>query len=114
MEARAARLAKNEALFRDVNERIAEVAHSLADDGERLLLEGLVCECVDPLCTQRLGPIAPEEYEAIRGDARRFLIVPEHDDPQEETVVEKRTGYWIVEKREGVPADVARKLDPRA
>jgi hypothetical protein len=107
-------LAKNEALFRDVNERIAEVTESLTEEGADLLLDGLVCECVDPLCTERLGALTPEEYEAIRSDARRFLVVPQHDDPEEEVVLERRPAYWIVEKHEGIPSDVARKLDPRA
>jgi hypothetical protein len=30
-----------------------------------------------------------------------------------ESVIEMNPTYWVVEKREGVPAEVARERDPR-
>jgi hypothetical protein len=61
------RLAKNEALFRQVNERVAEVTKALASGLSRpTTLDGLVCECADPLCSERVGPLTISAYEAVR------------------------------------------------
>jgi hypothetical protein len=116
VESRTSRLAKNEALFRDVNERITEISQSLAVDSahQPKLIDGLVCECSDPLCTERVGPLTVTEYEAVRDDPRRFIIAPNHHAADVESVIEKHSSYWIVEKDEGVPADVATELDPRS
>jgi len=115
VEARTTRLAKNEALFREVNERVVDVTQSFArslDLGDEI--DGFVCECSDPLCLDRVGPLTVEEYEAVRRDARRFIIAPNHQAPDVESVVEKRQRYWIVEKSEGIPSEVARERDPRS
>lgn len=110
MEARESRLAKNEALFREVNERIAEITEGLANPEA---LDGLVCECADPLCLERVGPLTIAEYESVRTDSRRFIIAAGHESPDVESIVERQPTYWVVEKHEGVPADVARERDPR-
>ena len=116
VESRPSRLAKNEALFRDVNERITEISQTLAVDlaHQPKLIDGLVCECSDPLCTEQVGPLTVPEYEAVRDDPRRFIIAPNHHAADVESVIEKHSSYWIVEKDEGVPADVATELDPRS
>jgi hypothetical protein len=115
MEARDSRLAKNEALFREVNERIAEITEGLAQGiSQPESLDGLVCECADPLCLERVGPVTIAEYEAVRSDARRFIVATGHESLDVETVVERLPAYSIVEKHEGVPADVARERDPRS
>jgi hypothetical protein len=114
VEPRLSRLAKNEAVFREVNERVAEITAELAPGApypERV--EGLICECSDPLCLERVGPLTIAEYEAVRRDAERFIITAGHQAADVERVVEKRASYWVVEKDEGVPADVARERDPR-
>jgi hypothetical protein len=57
MEPRLTRLAKNEALFHEVNERISEISQELAPGaGNRELIDGLICECSDPQCLERVGP----------------------------------------------------------
>jgi hypothetical protein len=111
MEARASRLAKNEALFREVNERIAEITEGLSNSQD---LDGVVCECADPLCLDRVGPLTLAEYEKVRGDGRRFIIAAGHESPDVENIVDRQPRYWVVEKHEGVPADVARERDPRS
>jgi hypothetical protein len=114
MEARIARLAKNEALFREVNERIAEITEGLASGvSQANALGGLVCECADPLCLERVGPLTIAEYETVRSDPRRFIIAPGHESPDVENVVERQPTYSIVEKHEGVASDVARERDSR-
>jgi hypothetical protein len=114
MEARASRLAKNEALFREVNERIAQITEGLGSGAyQPEALDGVVCECADPLCLERVGPLTIAEYEKVRSDSRRFVIAAGHESPDVERVVQREPAYWIVEKHEGVPADVARERDPR-
>jgi len=95
------RAARNEALFREVNENIAR----LDERHEAAAGPVFVCECADPECTQRLS-VEPETYRRVREQPRWFLLVPGHEDPQIERVVESRTDYLIVEKM-GAAGEVA-------
>lgn len=115
MEPRESRLAKNEAVFRSVNERVVELHQELGSlfNPQAELVDGLICECSDAGCLERISPVTVRDYEAVRSDARRFIIAPNHQALDVEDIVEKHTSYWIVEKHEGVPADVARERDPR-
>jgi hypothetical protein len=96
MEPREERLARNEVLFREVNDRIAELApgHSNGDFH-------IVCECATTGCRQRLL-VSIEDYERTRGHPRRFLILPGHTVPDVEDVVESRGSYDVVEKHPDV------------
>jgi hypothetical protein len=100
------KIARTEARFRNVNERIAETALEIgADQAE------LVCECADPECGERFhAPL--DDYEEVRADGARFLIVAEHEEPPHERVIDSRPGFRIVEKLRGVAA-AARRLNPR-
>ena len=102
------RMARTEALFRDVNERIAESAERF--DAERA---DFVCECGDQTCTERI-PASLDEYERARENGTHFMIRPGHEDRRYERVVE-RDGkrLAIVEKFQARIAAIARKLDPR-
>jgi hypothetical protein len=102
------RIAKTEALFRDVNERIAE-ASGRFDAGEAEFM----CECSDPACAERLE-VSLDEYETVREDPTTFLLNPDHVDPQVEQIVGRRGDYAIVQKVDEVVARIVRKLDPRA
>jgi 3,4-dihydroxy-2-butanone 4-phosphate synthase len=103
---REAALGENEAVFREVNERIREIT-TYHRDAEFL------CECADPTCAE---PIALEldEYERVRRDAAQFLVVPGHDHPDVETVVSANDRFAVVRKKAGVPTEVAVETDPRA
>jgi hypothetical protein len=114
MEPRLTRLAKNEAIFREVNERISEISQELAPGADNPeLIDGLICECSDTLCLERVGPLTIREYEGIRQDPRRFIIAAGHQAADVERVVDRQPTYWTVEKHEGAPSDVARERDPR-
>jgi hypothetical protein len=108
MTEREVRIAQTEALFRDVNERIAESAERFsADDAE------FICECSDPACTQRVGATL-NEYERVREQGDHFLLVAGHEDTSVERVVDRpRTRLAIVQKVNDVVARTARRLDPR-
>ena len=107
MRTREERLAANEALFREVNERIAEVS-------ERFALEEVsaICECATVDCTQRFD-LSRRDYKEVRSASIQFVLVPGHEKPDIERVVERRDRYLIVEKI-GEGAEVAEERDSRA
>src|SRR6266571_9512115 len=104
---RGRRLGLNEAVFREVNERIQDVAESF-ELGDQPL--NLVCECGDPTCVQRIT-LTRAEYEAVRADPTHFAVYPGHEIPDVEAVVEKRNGYDVISKSAGAAADVAEETD---
>jgi hypothetical protein len=110
MDERARRIGENEALFRRLNEEVEGVNRSFASITRTM---DLVCECGDLACLERF--VVPIElYERVRGDARRFFVLPGHVADDVEEVVERLDGYVVVQKRPGVPADVAERTDPRS
>jgi len=107
MTPREERIAKVEALFRDVNERIAEASERFeSDDAE------FMCECADPACAERLE-VPLDEYEEVRDDATTFVLDPDHIRPDVEKIVHRRRGYAVVKKVDAAVARIVRKLDPR-
>jgi hypothetical protein len=112
MGERDKRLARNEALYREVNERVAEVAEQFLEVQVQTPV-GFICECGAADCTE---PIATTlaEYEAIRDEPTRFAVVPGHEAPEIESVVERHPAYLVVEKRDEDAQEVARATDPRA
>ena len=102
-------MAQNEALFREVNEKVNAVAERF--DVESHVYEYL-CECANADCTFRL-PLTQADYERVRSDPAQFAVRPEHALPEIETVVEERDGYWIVRKK-GEAAEYVEQLDPRS
>ena len=109
MDARQERLARNEALFREVNERVRVLAAVHGNDGH---VYEFFCECSNADCTFQLRATL-DEYEAVRAHGDRFLVAREHALPEIETVVERTDAWWIVEKQ-GEPAALAEELDPRS
>jgi hypothetical protein len=103
------RVGLNEAVFREVNERLRDLNLTFTTLSERM---DLICECSDTSCAAHLS-MSPAEYDALRADARRFVVVPGHEDrPHVERVVEEHEGYNVVEKR-GDAASTAEQTDPR-
>lgn len=107
---RAERIGMNEAVFRDVNERIQDVASAFDLAAEPL---DLICECGNAQCVERIS-VSRKEYEEIRADPHLFAVAPEHVAPDVEELVERRDRYDIVRKYQGVPARIAEETDPRA
>jgi hypothetical protein len=98
------RLARNQTLFREVNERISEVASKVS-------FNEFVCECSDPSCTRSLF-VAKEEYEAVRSYPARFVVARGHELPKVERVVEDHERFLVVEKT--VETEFMAETDPRA
>jgi hypothetical protein len=102
------RLAANEVIFREVNEGI-ERGQWPGEAGEPI---GFRCECARLGCNL-LVKLTLSEYEHVRADPRRFMMVPGHQIPAVETVVEERSGYVVVEKR-AEAGERAAASDPRS
>jgi hypothetical protein len=103
-EQRAAKGARNQALWRHVNERIEAVM----DDAQH---PEFICECASLDCTETLQ-LTIAEYEAVRESPRRFPVAPGHLYLEFERVVEQNDRYVIVEKF-GKAGDLAEEFDAR-
>jgi hypothetical protein len=101
-------MARNEALFREVNERIEDVQAGFSAH-ERI---DFLCECGSDDCTQPLS-LTLAEYEQVRQNPKHFVVVPGHDVVDVERVVEQKDHYAVVEKLPGAPAKIALERDPR-
>jgi hypothetical protein len=72
---------------------------------------GFMCECGDVTCTSVIR-LKPDEYERLRIDPAQFVVLPGHDMPDLEDVVEHHNDYFVVKKH----AETAQRVtdaDPR-
>lgn len=95
---RRERIARNESAFRALNESLEASVHRGRPAVEQA---GFVCECGDPDCDSTIR-MSLTEYEAVRADAQLFALVPGHEAPDAEDVVDDRSGYRVVRKHEDV------------
>lgn len=98
------RAAKNQSLFREVNERIEDLANPAA-------FSTFICECMDETCSSMVS-MTVEEYEHVRSDSNSFLVLPGHEVPEIEATSESNGRYVIVHKL-GAGEAIAEGLDPR-
>jgi len=105
---REERIAKNEASFRLINERLQDGLRRLPHPPE---LIPFVCECGSRRCTGAVE-LSLEEYEAVRAHPDRFAVLPDHVFPEYENVVERHERYVVVEKL-GVAGLISELTDPR-
>jgi hypothetical protein len=101
------RIARTEALFRDVNEKIAESAERFGAEQTEF-----VCECSDATCTERVETTL-DAYENVREDGAMFIVVDGHEHRGVERVVRRRGSYAVVEKVKPSVRRIVRRLDPR-
>jgi ANTAR domain len=87
-------VAARQVLSRIVNERIVQLS-----DGAGAPVAGLavVCECGNDGCFERIE-VTKGAYEAVRASASRFVLLPGHEIPAHERVVERRDGYVVAER----------------
>jgi preprotein translocase subunit YajC len=96
MSPREQRAIRNEELFREVNQRIAELQEGEHVDALGGLM-ALVCECSHTGCAVPIE-VEPATFEQVRENPLRFFVAPGHEDLEVESVVERRDAYLIVEK----------------
>lgn len=90
------RLAKNEVLFRDVNERVREISEDAWNQSEPV---EFLCECVVTDCLERVTlPLAA--YEDVRASPTHFFVLKGHERPDIEFVVAAGESYVVVEKND--------------
>ena len=110
MDERGARVAKNETVFRNVNERIEQLNESLATVTDTF---EVICECGDSGCVTQIS-IATDAYERVRTDANLFIVAPGHEISEIEDIVDRQSVYHVVRKHPGLPARIAEETDPRS
>ena len=93
---RRAAMHRKRALFRAANERMA----AWEEQHVQSQTEHYFCECVDPNCREKVV-LRKADYEKCRGESGYFVIVPGHEAPEIETVIEQHDGWAIVEKSQG-------------
>jgi hypothetical protein len=103
------RIARNQALFRSVNEQIEATNEKFSVSiGDRV---DFVCECADDRCMERIA-VTLDRYEDLRRYPTHFIVLAGHVYPEFERVVEQVDGYVIVEKF-GEAGKQAIRLDAR-
>lgn len=90
---REIRAARNQALFRAVNEKISEMNESF---GAITGTYSITCECSRLECVEILE-IPGDAYRAVRGNPRTFAVLPGHVEQGVERVLSNHDGYAVVE-----------------
>ena len=108
------RNAETQNLYREVNERVAEVNSQFAGvpPGMSAELIELFCECgqQEP-CDERVN-VSAATYERVRADPTTFILLPGHGSTMVENVIEEGEGFLIA-RNFGRAAEIARAADPR-
>lgn len=108
-EERMTRIAKNEALFRAVNDRVEGLNETFGSLTDRIVV---VCECGAQTCIEQLD-LSRAQYEGVRSDATQFAVKPGHVFDDVEHVSAKSDSHWVVTKDAGEAKRVAEELDTR-
>jgi hypothetical protein len=106
--ARKERIARNESAFRDLNESLESHVHRGTTEPD---YAGFVCECGHSECDTTIR-VDLSTFEAVRKDEQLFFVVPGHEIPDAEDVVDDRDGYLVVRKHQDV-ADLVNRTDRR-
>lgn len=100
--------ARNEALFRRVNEKIEAVSQTISTTDPTM---DFLCECDDVMCRKTVNA-SRAEYESVRAVPTHFIVLPAHADRGVERVITSNERFLIVEKQ-GAAARWAEESDPR-
>ena len=100
-------IGRRQSLFREVNERIDDLARHFDLQDEMTIL----CECASDQCNERIT-ITEAEYQSLRRIPTHFAVLAGHEIPTVERIVERDDRYIVVEKF-GESAVAAIKLAPR-
>jgi hypothetical protein len=106
VDERIRRIGLNEALFREVNERIQDVNEEFGTAADGI---SILCECGEAGCLERIE-VELDDYRRLRADPALFAVLPGHETEATEQVVERHGAYVVVRKHAGGPADFAAEL----
>jgi hypothetical protein len=93
VDKREERIAKNETVFRAANR---EIEQAEGDAGPEAQIE-VLCECGRPGCSGVIA-LTVADYDGVHTQADRFVVLPGHESPEIERVVEERVGYLVIDK----------------
>ena len=105
---RQVRAARNQSLFRAVNESLEGLCTAFQRSAHSA---SFICECADVECTAPLE-LELDEYEALREHGNRYAVLPGHVLPEVERVVSENDRFVVVAKL-GAGAEVANAGNPR-
>jgi hypothetical protein len=106
------RLSRNEAIFREINERTRSLQERFGPEDPSTRYEQFLCECGDQMCVERVD-LTASEYEFVRAEPSQFVLRPGHTIPRVERIVRENDRYVVVVKI-GEAAEVAAERDPRS
>jgi hypothetical protein len=106
---REVRAARNQSLFRAVNEKLRELNEAFSTVTETY---AIACECADTTCVETLQ-IAMDDYLEVRKDPNRFVVLTAHVIPDVEQTVAQNDGYSVVEKNADVPSVLGSNDQPQ-
>jgi hypothetical protein len=113
VDAQEDRVAENQALFRDINERVRGFRDQAGETfGAPDELVEFLCECARQDCLEKLR-LTSAEYESVRAVPTDFVVAPGHNVAEIERVVSENARFAVVRKT-GRAAGIARKRDPRS
>jgi hypothetical protein len=114
------KLAENEVMSRKPNEKVSQAFDFLnkvaQEDGQEHLLPPIdpnilfFCECSDEKCKERIE-LKKSTYDKIHQNSMHFLLVPGHNIPSIERIVQSEDNYLVVEKFQ-TPPDNAADFNP--
>ena len=107
-DGRIRRVAENEALYRQVNERIKSLSPERTATGAF----GVICECATLACNTSIM-ITPEIYERTRAHSDHFIVLPGHQLDDIEIVIEDHESFFVIEKTPEEAKRIAAEMDPR-
>src|SRR5262245_29979829 len=107
---RERRVGQNEALYRQVNERIEDLNETFTTITGDF---AIICECGNLNCMEQIR-VPRELYERTRTNPTHFIVKAGHEQRDIEAIVESEGGYSVVEKHEPPARQVAEESDPRS
>ena len=109
-EERTRRVGENQALYRQLNERIEDLNEAFGAITGKF---AVVCECGNLECVEQIQ-VSTDVYERARASPNRFILKPGHEVQDLEEVVDTEHEYVVIEKRVAVARRLAEDTDPRA
>jgi hypothetical protein len=106
---RQVRAARNQSLFRMVNERLEGLADTFRFISEHTTF---TCECADQGCVEPMM-MTIDEYENLRSHPNRFAVLPGHVYADVEDTLSSNERFVVVVKI-GAGAEIAEEADPRS
>lgn len=96
---RARRMRANEELMEELNRRIERSLGEIRaeEEEDRDAAIAFLCECSDPGCRERVH-LEPSLFDRIHRDPEQFVVVPGHEVPEVERVVDQVGDFLIVRK----------------